>query len=229
MNTSAHLAPLSSGIHSLQNLHLRLPCEFTPTSDSTPSTPSAFKNISWVISTSSPWISQWVSAGHSTPTPDPPRVVSYLSNPSSEILSSRSFMTVCFTLGFRRVIEQPPPPAPVSLVQPIPAWSINSLMRSNFGCETPSDIRIPWLIRISSPSLTMYELPGCELKSGSDIMSCASLVILSMVSNMELVMSLCEMRRLWTLATCSDVRRGCLVLTSSNGNSGKLRPSQLRL
>src|SRR5258705_9644258 len=36
------------------------------------------------------------------------------------------------------------PPAPVSLVHPISAWSISSRTRSSLGCDTPKDTRRPW-------------------------------------------------------------------------------------
>jgi len=53
--------------------------------------------------------------------------------------------------GFRIVMAQPPPPAPVSFVQPTSVWSISSRMRSSFGCDTPSDTSRPWLMVMRSP------------------------------------------------------------------------------
>ncbi|KAJ6263489.1 hypothetical protein Dda_2053 [Drechslerella dactyloides] len=199
-------------IHSRQNPQPNrpVPSARTPTSPSIPSLPSAFRNNSCVIAhRSSP---RPASAGHSTPTPSPPRVASVSS-------TATFFASSTGPPGLSIEKAQPPPPAPVSFVQPMPLPSTICLTRSSFGWLTPRLTSSPWLILTSSPSLVRWLSSGRKCLLSNSII--ASAVTLSIASSINPHVVGCAFRNPCTAPTKSAVRRGWFVLTSISGSSGK--------
>lgn len=120
------------------------------------------------------------------------------------------------------VIAHPPPPAPVSFVQPMPAWSIRARIRSSLGCETPRETRRPWLTVMSSPRC--FRASGSSGSKSSFVMrSWAERVTLSMASRMSSAISGCDVRRFSTFASSIFVERLWRVFTRRRGSSGKSR------
>lgn len=156
-------------------------------------------------------------ASTNKPAPLPPSVVLKVSKPlSSNFLSRREYFSGSM-LSCRRVIAQPPPPAPVSLVSPIFNSSQYNLILSKLGCDTPRETSNPWFILINSINLDF----ASASKNGRNIRLYASLAIASRDSKIQPVVLGKSLTILATLETRSAVLLGVLVLVNNKFIGGK--------